>query len=142
MRRPTPALAIRSAVWTYDPLRCMICKAFITESENGVAAAQAELGKLFIAIRGHRQRSHCPSRVACPLVTVIPSLMVEASSEALLEGAKAIKKRAFRRSFSVEGSRGLNSGQEKVTRAASMDQVGTFLAGGGLQRNRHIDTEG
>lgn len=46
---------------TYDPLRCMICQAFIAESENGVAAAQAELRKHFSAIRGHRQRSHCPS---------------------------------------------------------------------------------
>ncbi|KAK3888186.1 hypothetical protein Pcinc_007717 [Petrolisthes cinctipes] len=74
-RRPNPALTIRSAVsrapeakkekdehfMTYDPLHCMICKAFIAESENGVAAAQAELRKHVIAIRGYRQRSHCPS---------------------------------------------------------------------------------
>ncbi|KAK3885970.1 hypothetical protein Pcinc_009854 [Petrolisthes cinctipes] len=46
---------------TYDPLRCMSCKAFIAESENKVAAAQAELRKLFIAIRRHRQQSLCPS---------------------------------------------------------------------------------
>ncbi|KAK3884884.1 hypothetical protein Pcinc_010858 [Petrolisthes cinctipes] len=45
---------------TYDPLRCITCQAFIAESENGVAAAQAELRKLF-AIRGHRQRSRCPN---------------------------------------------------------------------------------
>ncbi|KAK3874027.1 hypothetical protein Pcinc_021001 [Petrolisthes cinctipes] len=56
---------------TYDPLRCMICKAFIAESENGVAAAQAELRKHFIAIRGHRQHSRCP----------IPELMNFFSSE-------------------------------------------------------------
>ncbi|KAK3859734.1 hypothetical protein Pcinc_034173 [Petrolisthes cinctipes] len=73
--RPTPALTIRSAVsrapeakkekgerfMTYDPLRCMTCKAFIAESENRVAAAQAELRKHFIAIRRHRHRSHPPS---------------------------------------------------------------------------------
>ncbi|MPC91906.1 hypothetical protein E2C01_086969 [Portunus trituberculatus] len=46
---------------TYDPLRCMICQTYIAESENGVAAAQEVLRKLFTAIQGHRQRSHCPS---------------------------------------------------------------------------------
>ncbi|KAK3889755.1 hypothetical protein Pcinc_006319 [Petrolisthes cinctipes] len=45
---------------TYDPLRCMTCKAFIAESENGVAAMKAVLRKLFIAIRCHQQRSNCP----------------------------------------------------------------------------------
>ncbi|KAK3892450.1 hypothetical protein Pcinc_003683 [Petrolisthes cinctipes] len=46
---------------TYDPLRCITCQAFIAESGNGVAAAQAELRKLFSAIRGHRQRFRCPN---------------------------------------------------------------------------------
>lgn len=46
---------------TYDPHRCMICKAYIAQSKNGVAATKEALRKHFIAIRGHRQRSHCPS---------------------------------------------------------------------------------
>ncbi|KAK3878849.1 hypothetical protein Pcinc_016537 [Petrolisthes cinctipes] len=46
---------------TYDPLRCLTCQAFIAESGKGVAAAQAELRKLFSTIRGHRQRSRCPN---------------------------------------------------------------------------------
>ncbi|KAK3894068.1 hypothetical protein Pcinc_002170 [Petrolisthes cinctipes] len=46
---------------TYDPLRCITCQAFIAESGNGVAAAQAVLRKLFTAIRCHRQRSRCPN---------------------------------------------------------------------------------
>lgn len=46
---------------TYDPHRCMLCKAYIAESESGFAAAQEELRKHLMAIRGHRQRSHCPS---------------------------------------------------------------------------------
>ncbi|KAK3890521.1 hypothetical protein Pcinc_005538 [Petrolisthes cinctipes] len=46
---------------TYDPLCCITCQAFIAESGNRVAAAQAELRKLFTVIRCHHRRSRCPN---------------------------------------------------------------------------------